>query len=60
MKVGQLYPLLFPNQLIRIINYITNFDTGTCFKYDDKAVECIDYKIFKISVCGDVLKIEVV
>lgn len=59
MKVGNLYKILYPHQKIRIINYITNLDTGVCDKYDDKVVECIHHEIDKISICGDVLRIEV-
>lgn len=59
LKVGNLFPILYPNQKIRIINFIKDIDTGECQKYDDEIVKYIHHNINKISIAGDVIRIEV-
>lgn len=60
MKVKDLLKFLYPNQTIRILNYITLLDTGNCLKQADRIRPFLNYKVYRISVTGDgVLRIEV-
>ena len=59
LKVKNLFPLLYPNQKIRIINFIKDIDTGVCLKYGTILHKYHDCNINKISIAGDVLRIEV-
>ena len=58
-KVKNLFPTLYPNQKIKIVNYIKDIDTGVCLKYDTKLHKYLNYNIDKISIAGDILRIEV-
>lgn len=59
LKVGNLFPILYPNQKIRIINFIKDIDTGVCLKYGTILHKYLNYNINKISIAGDVIRIEV-
>lgn len=60
MKVKDLLKVLYPNQPIRILNYITLLDTDNCLKQADRIRPFLNYKVDRISVTGEgVLRIEV-
>lgn len=59
MKIKELLKFLYSNQKIRIIDYLKNFDTGTCYKCSNKIRETLDFKVFRITTSNNELIIEV-